>query len=125
MTWIYLNDRFVPHEEAVVSVFDHGFLYGDGVFETLRASRGRILMLAEHLARLGRSASRLALQLPVSLEQVADLIQEAVQRNHLQEAYIRVTVSRGTGEIGLDPALCKTPTLVIIAKPFVPYPESL
>lgn len=125
MTWIYLNDRFVPHEEAVVSVFDHGFLYGDGVFETLRASRGRILMLAEHLARLERSASRLCLQLPVSLEQFADLIQTAVARNDLQEAYIRVTVSRGTGDIGLDPALCKTPTLVIIAKPFVPYPESL
>ncbi len=125
MTWIYLNDRFVPHEEAVVSVFDHGFLYGDGVFETLRASRGRILMLAEHLARLERSASRLHLKLPISLEQFADLIQASVDRNQLQEAYIRVTVSRGTGEIGLDPALCKTPTLVIIAKPFVPYPESL
>ena len=125
MTWVYLNDRFVPHEEAVVSVFDHGFLYGDGVFETLRASRGCILMLTEHLARLRRSASRLALQLPLSLEQLGNVLQASVDRNHLQEAYIRVTVSRGTGEIGLDPALCKTPTLVIIAKPFVPYPESL
>jgi branched-chain amino acid aminotransferase len=125
MTWIYLNDRFVPHEQAVVSVFDHGFLYGDGVFETLRASRGRILMLGEHLTRLERSASRLALELPLSLEQLADLIQASVERNHLQEAYIRVTVSRGAGEIGLDPALCKSPTLVIIAQPFVPHPESL
>ncbi len=125
MTWIYLNDRFVPHEAAVVSVFDHGFLYGDGVFETLRASRGRILMLTEHLSRLARSASRLALQLPISLEQFADLIQGCVDRNHLQEAYIRVTVSRGAGDIGLDPALCKSPTLVIIAKAFVPSPESL
>jgi branched-chain amino acid aminotransferase len=82
-------------------------------------------MLAEHLARLQRSASRLALELPLSLEQLGNVIQASVDRNHLQEAYIRVTVSRGTGEIGLDPALCKTPTLVIIAKPFVPYPESL
>jgi branched-chain amino acid aminotransferase len=124
MTWIYLNDRFVPHEEAVVSVFDHGFLYGDGVFETMRAYRGRILMLVEHLTRLERSASRLALQLPVPSEELGTLIQTAVDRNRLSEAYIRVTVSRGPGEIGLDPALCKTPTLVIIATPFRRYPDS-
>ena len=124
MTWIYLNDRFVPPEEAVVSVFDHGFLYGDGVFETMRAYRGRVLLLAEHLARLERSASRLALQLPVSLEALAGLIQASVERNRLSEAYIRVTVSRGPGEIGLDPALCKTPTLIIIANPFRRYPDS-
>ena len=125
MTWIYLNDRFVPHEEAVVSVFDHGFLYGDGVFETMRAYRGRVLLLAEHLARLEHSASRLALQLPVTLEALAGLISASVERNRLAEAYIRVTVSRGPGEIGLDPALCKTPTLIIIAKPFRSYPDSL
>jgi branched-chain amino acid aminotransferase len=124
MTWIYLNDRFVPHEEAVVSVFDHGFLYGDGVFETMRAYRGRVLMLTEHLTRLERSASRLALQLPVPSEELGTLIQTAVDRNRLQDAYIRVTVSRGPGEIGLDPTLCKTPTLVIIANPFRRYPDS-
>lgn len=122
--WIYLNDRFVPPEEAVVSVFDHGFLYGDGVYETMRAYRGRVLLLAEHLARLARSASRLQLHVPVPREQLGDLIRAAVERNHLQEAYIRVTISRGVGEIGLDPALCKTPTLVIVAKPFQPYPDS-
>lgn len=122
--WIYLNDRFVPREEAVVSVFDHGFLYGDGVFETLRASRGRVFQLAEHLARLERSASHLHLTVPVSRERLADLVRESLARNHFQEAYLRITVSRGAGEIGLDPALCATPTLVIIAKPFQPYPES-
>ena len=123
--WIYLNDRFVPREEAVVSVFDHGFLYGDGVYETMRAYRGRVLLLTEHLARLERSASRLQLQVPVPREQLGDLVRASIERNRLQEAYIRVTVSRGAGEIGLDPALCKTPTLVIVAKPFQPSPASV
>jgi branched-chain amino acid aminotransferase len=123
--WVYLNDKFVPQEEAVVSVFDHGFLYGDGVYETLRAYRGRVFQLAEHLARLERSASRIQLHLPVSPERLTDLLRESLKRNQLQEAYLRITVSRGAGEIGLDPALCKSPTLVIITKPFQPYPESL
>ena len=123
--WVYLNDKFVPNEEAVVSVFDHGFLYGDGVYETLRAYRGRVFQLAEHLARLERSASHIQLTLPVSRERLAALARESLLRNQLHDAYLRITVSRGTGEIGLDPALCKAPTLVIIAKPFQPYPESL
>ncbi len=122
--WIYLNDRFVPKDEAVVSVFDHGFLYGDGVFETMRTYHGKVFLLTDHLARLERSASTLGLSLPVSRERLADLVREARTRNRLQEAYLRVTVSRGPGEIGLDPALCKAPTLVIIAKPFQPYPDS-
>ena len=122
--WVYLNDKFVPQEEAVVSVFDHGFLYGDGVYETLRAYHGRVFKLAEHLARLERSASHIRLHLPASPERLTDLVREALSRNLLQEAYLRITVSRGAGEIGLDPALCKIPTLVIIAKPFQPYPES-
>ena len=122
--WVYLNDRFVPQEEAVVSVFDHGFLYGDGVYETLRAYRGRVFKLADHLARLERSASRIQLHLPAGPERLADLVRETLSRNLLQEAYLRITVSRGAGEIGLDPALCKSPTLVIIANTFQPCPES-
>ncbi len=84
--WIYLNDRFVPKEEAVVSVFDRGFLYGDGVFETLRAYRGRIFQLTEHLARLERSASAVGMALPVTRERLADLARESLTRNQLQEA---------------------------------------
>ena len=122
--WVYLNDKFVPQEEAVVSVFDHGFLYGDGVYETLRAYHGRVFQLVEHLARLERSGSRLMLRLPVAREQLADLVRESIRKNQLQEASLRVTVSRGPGEIGLDPALCKSPTLVIITRPFQPYPDS-
>jgi branched-chain amino acid aminotransferase len=124
MMWIYLNDRFVPREEALISVFDHGFLYGDGVYETLRAYGGRVLQLSEHLTRLERSASCIYLQLPMNRAHLADLIRTSLDRNNLQEAYIRVTVSRGPGEIGLDPALCKTPTVVIVAKSFEPYPAS-
>jgi branched-chain amino acid aminotransferase len=122
--WVYLNNRFVPREEAVVSVFDHGFLYGDGVYETMRAYRGRVFLLAEHLARLERSAGRLQLRIPIPREHLADLNRASIERNRLHEAYVRVTVSRGSGEIGLDPALCKTPTVVIIAKAFLPYPDS-
>lgn len=123
--WVYLNDKFVPQEEAVVSVFDHGFLYGDGVYETLRAYRGRVFKLAEHLARLERSASHIQLHLPAGPDRLTDLVREALRRNQLSDSYLRITVSRGAGEIGLDPALCKAPTLVIIAKPFQPYPESI
>ena len=123
--WIYLNDRFVPKEEAVVSVFDHGFLYGDGVYETLRAYHGRVFHLAAHLDRLNRSASAICLALPVGRPHLAEIVKDALARNRIQDAYLRITVSRGTGEIGLDPSLCKTPTLVVIAKPFQPYPDSL
>ena len=93
--WVYLNDRFVPKEEAVVSVFDHGFLYGDGVFETMRAYQGRVLQLSEHLMRLGRSASSLQLPLPASPSHLAELVRASLTRNSLQEATVRVTVSRG------------------------------
>ena len=123
--WIYLNDGFVPSEQAVVSVFDHGFLYGDGVYETLRAYGGRIFMLAQHLARLQRSARLIGLELPIPEKDWPPLLDEAIQRNRLADAYLRITVSRGEGDIGLDPALCRRPTVVILALPFKPYPAQL
>lgn len=123
--WIFLNDRFVPREEAVVSVFDHGFLYGDGIYETLRAYGGRIFMLPSHLARLKRSARLIGLDLPIPEKDWPNLLNEAIARNRLSDAYLRITVSRGMGEIGLDPGLCPKPTVVIIAKPFQTYPAHL
>jgi branched-chain amino acid aminotransferase len=123
--WIYLNDRFVEDQHAVVSVFDHGFLYGDGVYETLRAYAGRIFMRARHLARLRRSAALIQLDLPIPEARWAALLEEALARNGLSDAYLRITVSRGVGEIGLDPRLCPRPTIVIIAKPFQPHPPEL
>ena len=122
--WIYLNNRFVSKEEAKISVFDHGFLYGDGVFETLRSYGGKVFMLGEHIARLEQSAARLHIPMPVKRSRLSAIVAESLELNKLTDAYFRITVSRGLGEIGLDPALCKNPTLVVIAKPFEPYPES-
>jgi branched-chain amino acid aminotransferase len=123
--WVYLNDRFVDRKEAMVSVFDHGFLYGDGIYETLRAYGGRIFMLRRHLARLRRSGDLIGLKLPISEADWPELLQEAMQRNGLTDAYLRITVSRGEGEIGLDPNLCPRPTVVIMAKPPMTYPTRL
>lgn len=120
--WIYLNDRFVTEQDAVVSVFDHGFLYGDGVYETIRSYGNRLFMRDQHLTRLRRSADAIGLKIP-GLDWPA-ILHEAMTRNNVGndqiDAYIRITVSRGAGEIGLDPALCPRPTTVIMAKPLIP-----
>ncbi|BFU92088.1 MAG: putative branched-chain-amino-acid aminotransferase [Nitrospira sp.] len=122
--WIYLNNKFVTDEEAVVSVFDHGFLYGDGVYETIRSYGPRIFMRNEHLSRLFRSAAEIGLTIPIPVKNWGDILHEAMIRNDvgtdLQDAYLRITVSRGAGDIGLDPALCSSPTVVVMAKPLVP-----
>jgi branched-chain amino acid aminotransferase len=129
--WIFLNDRFVPSEQALISVLDHGFLYGDGVYETLRAYRGRIFLVSQHLARLHRSAEHIGLTNPFGIDEWTRLLEEALKRNDLgggqaaSDAYIRITLSRGEGEIGLDPSLCKRPTVVILTKPLSPYPATL
>lgn len=127
--WIYLNNKFVTDEEAVVSVFDHGFLYGDGVYETIRSYGPRIFMRNEHLSRLFRSATEIGLTIPIPVKNWGDILHEAMIRNDvgtdLQDAYLRITVSRGAGDIGLDPALCSSPTVVVMAKPLVPPPSYL
>ena len=122
--WIYLNDRFVKEEEAVVSVFDHGFLYGDGVYETIRSYGSRIFMRDQHLARLRRSADAIGLIIPIPHPKWPALLHESMTLNDVghqgTDAYLRITVSRGTGDIGLDPALCPTPTIVIMTKALRP-----
>jgi branched-chain amino acid aminotransferase len=123
--WVYIDGEFVDRKEARVSVFDHGFLYGDGIYETLRAYDGRIFMLRKHLARLYRSADLIGLTLPVAPEHWPTLLRETMRRNALKDAYIRITVSRGEGEIGLDPELCLHPTVVIVTKPTLSYPAEL
>lgn len=119
---IYLNGKLVPREEAAVSVFDHGFLYGDGIYETMRAYGGRVFMLDEHLMRLERSASLIGLSLPLGARAIRDAVYETLSANSLMEAYVRVTVSRGPGPLGLDPGLCERPTFVVMAGEFRPYP---
>jgi len=121
---VYLNGHFVSREQALISVFDHGFLYGDGIYETMRAYGGAIFLLEKHLTRLKRSARAIALRLPASLDSIGDSLNESLRVNKLQDAYVRLHISRGPGEIGLDPSLCSAPTIVIVAKPFHDYPSA-
>ena len=127
--WIFLNDRFVKREEALISVFDHGFLYGDGVYETIRSYENRLFMGSEHISRLFRSAESIGLPIPIPPERWPELLHESMIRNGVgnarHDAYLRITVTRGAGEIGLDPALCPSPTVVIMAKPLTPPNRSL
>ncbi|NLN06253.1 MAG: branched-chain-amino-acid transaminase [Firmicutes bacterium] len=122
---IYLNGRYVREEEATVSVFDHGFLYGDGVFEGIRAYQGKVFKLREHLDRLYESAKSILLDIPESYDEMLAAVLETVRRNELQDSYIRVVVSRGPGDLGLDPRKCSRATTVIIASSIVLYPQEL
>jgi branched-chain amino acid aminotransferase len=123
--WIFLNDGFVPEDQASISVFDHGFLYGDGVYETLRAYHGQFFLLERHLVRLRQSCLLIGLNLPIPEKQWPALLGETLRRNELTDGAVRITISRGKGDFGLDPSLCSRPTIVIMAKPFRPYPPSL
>lgn len=122
---VYLNGKWVAQEEAKVSVFDHGLLYGDGVFEGIRSYKGLVFKLKEHLERLWDSAHTLMLAIPLSEKEMEKVIVETLRRNRLLDAYIRVVVTRGTGDLGLDPDKCKHPTVFVITDSIVLYPESL
>ena len=121
--WIYINGKFWKKSEAKVSVFDHGLLYGDGIFETLRAYGGRILFLSRHIKRLFASASAISLETGRSPDDIRGILYQTLTQNHLTDAYIRLSVTRGEGEIGLNPALCPLPTTIIQAKPFAGHPQ--
>lgn len=121
--YVYLDNELVNSSEAKVSVFDHGFLYGDGVYETMRSYDGVIFMLDEHLERLYRSASMVGLTIPKKIDEIKVAIYETLGGNSLKNAYIRLTTSRGYGPIGLDPDLCEKPTFVIIAQEMKDYPR--
>ena len=123
--WVFLNDTFVAEDQARISVFDHGFLYGDGVYETLRAYHGQFFLLERHLVRLRQSCELIGLDLPKQEKSWPALLEETLRRNKLTDAAVRITISRGQGALGLDPSLCPRPTMVIMAKPFQPYPPSL
>ncbi|MGE5482515.1 MAG: branched-chain-amino-acid transaminase [Bacteroidota bacterium] len=122
---IYLDGRLVPKEEAKVSVFDHGLLYGDGVFEGIRLYSGRIFRLEQHLDRLYESAASICLTIPLTREEFKQAMIETVRANNLQDGYIRPVVTRGVGDLGLDPVRCPRPTVFIIASSIQLYPESL
>src|SRR5690606_5286502 len=122
---VYLNGKLVPEEEARVSVFDHGLLYGDGVFEGIRLYNDRIFKLHEHVDRLYRSARAIQLEIPLSPDEFAKAIIETVRANGLHDGYIRPVVTRGVGDLGLDPRKCGTPTVIIIASTIQLYPAEL
>ncbi len=119
---IYLDGKYVDESEAKVSVFDHGLLYGDGVFEGIRLYAGNLFRLDEHLERLEYSAKAIMLELPLSRAQLAEAVAETCRRNQLRDAYIRLVVTRGPGDLGLAPWLCPKPTLFIIASKISLYP---
>ena len=112
---IYLNGKFIPLKKATVSISDYGYLYGDGVFETLRAYGGFVFKLEEHLKRLYDSTSAILIFIPLKIEEMEFQIYQTLRKNKLKEAIIRITISRGTSKDRFNPAQCKTPTVSIIA----------
>lgn len=122
---IYVNGEFVAKEEARISVYDHGFLYGDGVFEGIRVYEGNVYKLTEHINRLYESAHSIMLSIPHTKTEMQDIIVETVRKNKLSSAYIRVVISRGVGDLGLDPRNCERATVIIIVEPLAIYAEEL
>jgi branched-chain amino acid aminotransferase len=112
--WVFINGEYKKKEEATVSVFDHGFLYGDGIFEGIRVYDGNIFRLKEHIQRLYDSAKSILLHVPYTQEEMEKLVCEAVRKNGLRDAYIRLVISRGPGDLGLDPSKCEAPNVIII-----------
>ena len=117
---IYIDGNLVPESEAKISVLDHGLLYGDGIFEGIRAYKGVVFKLREHIERLYDSAKFLKIEIPLSKEELIEAILETIRKNGLTDCYIRVVVTRGVGDLGLDPRKCGKPSIIIIAKPMGP-----
>ncbi|KAB2953485.1 branched-chain-amino-acid transaminase [Heliorestis acidaminivorans] len=120
---IYLDGEFVHEDQAKVSVFDHGYLYGDGIFEGIRAYNGRVFKLKEHIDRLYDSAKAINLTIPINAEEMTEVVLETLRRNNLRDAYIRLVVSRGKGDLGLDPRKCPKASVLCIAAAITLYPK--
>jgi branched-chain amino acid aminotransferase len=120
---IYIDGKFYPEAEARISVFDHGLLYGDGIFEGIRFYNGRVFRLEEHLRRLWDSAHSIQLKIPMTMREMSDALLETIRQNHLRDGYIRLVVTRGIGNLGLNPAQCKSPSVIIIAATIALYHE--
>ena len=112
--FIYIDGKYYPKSEAKISVYDHGFLYGDGVFEGIRSYAGIVFKLNEHIDRLYRSANAIMLKIPLSKDEMIKAVLETLSKNNLKDAYIRLVVTRGEGDLGLDPRRCPKPSVIII-----------
>ena len=122
---IYLNGKLVPEKDAKVSVFDHGLLYGDGVFEGIRSYNGRVFMLDEHVERLFRSAKAIDLKIPLTRKGVASAVVRTCLANRVMDGYVRLIVTRGVGSLGLNPYNCSKPQVIVIAGSIQLYPKKL
>jgi len=122
---IYLDGKLVKREDAKVSVFDHGLLYGDGVFEGIRSYNCLVFKLKEHIDRLYASAQGISLKIPMKKEKMAKAVITTLKANKLKDAYIRLVVTRGKGDLGLDPSNCSKPTIFIITDKIALYPAGL
>ncbi|MFS1513855.1 branched-chain-amino-acid transaminase [Chengkuizengella sp. SCS-71B] len=121
--WIYLNGEFVNKEDAKISVYDHGYLYGDGIFEGIRVYGGNIFKCKEHMDRLYDGAKSIMLEIPLSYEEMQQALIEAVKKNEIIDGYIRLVISRGTGDLGLDPRRCPSANIIIIVEQLSIYSE--
>tara|TARA_B100001758_G_scaffold54674_1_gene45072 strand:+ start:216 stop:1094 length:879 start_codon:yes stop_codon:yes gene_type:complete len=122
---VYINGKFYSEKNAKISVFDHGLLYGDGVFEGIRAYHGRVFKLKEHIDRLFYSAKAILLEIPMSHQELMDATVETCRKNNIKDGYIRLVVTRGAGTLGLNPNRCSNPEVIIIADTIQLYPTSL
>ena len=120
---IYIDGEFYSEANAKVSVFDHGLLYGDGIFEGIRFYNGRVFRLEEHLERLWDSARSICLEIPMTRQEITEALLETIRQNHLRDGYIRLLVTRGVGNLGLNPEQCKRPSVIIIAATIALYHE--
>ena len=120
---IYIDGKFYPEANAKVSVFDHGLLYGDGIFEGIRFYNGRVFRLEQHLERLWNSARSICLDIPMTRQEMTEALLETIRQNHLRDGYIRLVVTRGVGNLGLNPEQCKNPSVIIIAATIALYHE--
>ena len=120
---VYIDGKYYDERNARVSVFDHGLLYGDGIFEGIRAYNGRVFKLKEHIDRLFCSAKAILLNLPMSHEDIMTAVVETCRRNKIRDGYIRLVVTRGIGTLGLNPNRCKNPSVIIIAGKIQLYPQ--
>ncbi len=122
---IYIDGKFYGERDAKVSVFDHGLLYGDGIFEGIRAYNGRVFRLKEHIDRLFASAKSLLLEIPISHKAMMKAVVDTCRLNRVRDGYIRLVVTRGVGTLGLNPNRCKNPSVIIIAGKIQLYPPAL
>jgi branched-chain amino acid aminotransferase len=122
---IYIDGKFYAEADAKVSVFDHGLLYGDGIFEGIRFYNGRVFRLEQHLERLWDSARSICLEIPMSIREMTDALLETIRENDLREGYIRLLVTRGIGNLGLNPVQCKRPSVIIITATIALYPDTV